>query len=46
MLHVAFTSIGIKLIYTGLGTKDKYLNDYLQGVTRQVRNCNLTEDVN
>ncbi|KAK6715427.1 hypothetical protein SNK04_006369 [Fusarium graminearum] len=35
MLHVAFTSIGIKLIYTGLGTKDKYLNDYLQGVTRQ-----------
>jgi hypothetical protein len=27
--------MAIKTIYTGLGTKDEYLNDYLQGITRK-----------
>ncbi|KAH6993574.1 hypothetical protein EDB82DRAFT_566878 [Fusarium venenatum] len=35
MLHFTFSSMAIKTIYTGLGTKDKNLNDYLQGITRK-----------
>ncbi|KAG5768815.1 hypothetical protein H9Q72_003800 [Fusarium xylarioides] len=30
ILHVAFTAAGLRAIYTGVGTKDKDLNAYLQ----------------
>ncbi|OBS26252.1 hypothetical protein FPOA_00192 [Fusarium poae] len=30
LLHVAFTAVGIHAIYTGVGTKDIALNDFLQ----------------
>ncbi|RGP81031.1 hypothetical protein FLONG3_820 [Fusarium longipes] len=34
MLHVAFSGIAMKAIFTGLGTKDEHLNDYLQSKAR------------
>ncbi|KAF5595178.1 integral membrane protein PTH11 [Fusarium subglutinans] len=30
ILHVAFTAVGIRAVYAGVGTKDKDLNAYLQ----------------
>ncbi|KAL4731772.1 hypothetical protein ACLX1H_000757 [Fusarium chlamydosporum] len=35
MLHVAFSAIAIKAIYSGLGTKDEDLNEYLQETARR-----------
>jgi hypothetical protein len=36
LLHVAFTGVGIKAIYTGVGTKDDDLNAFLQVDGRKV----------
>ncbi|CAJ0542945.1 Ff.00g003320.m01.CDS01 [Fusarium sp. VM40] len=35
MLHVAFSAIAIQCVYSGLGTKDKDLNGYLQLESRK-----------
>lgn len=37
MLHVAFSAIAIQCVYSGLGTKDKDLNGFLQLETRKVQ---------
>jgi hypothetical protein len=40
LLHVAFTAVGIHAIYTGVGTKDIDLNDFLQVEGRKVISSN------